>query len=490
MLDMVDLGKKMTKTDFKAKMPALERRINELQRQMKEAGIPTIVVFEGLEAAGKGTCINRLMPALDPRGFKVHPIHPPNEEEAMRPFLVRFWNRLPARGRMAIFDHSWYDRVLFARVEERVTRKQWQRAFEEIMDFERQQCDDGAVLLKFWLHISKKEQADRFRAIRKEKSQAWKIGKEERRQHRRFDEHIEATEEMLERTNTAQAPWVIVESHDQRYALNKIFETIITAWEQALARHQAKAAAAQAAAQLPGKTVTVLSGLNLNQKLKPDAYEKRSKDLQDRLRELEHEIYVRRIPVVIALEGCDAAGKGGAIKRLTENLDPRGYEVIPIAAPTREELDHHYLWRFARALPKAGHLTIFDRTWYGRVLVERIEGFCSAAAWQRAYREINEFEAHLANFGTVLVKFWLHIDQDTQLQRFKERQETPWKQWKITEEDWRNREKWPVYEVAINDMLANCSTSYAPWTIVEANDKLFARVKVLQTVVDAIEAKL
>ncbi len=500
MLEMVDLKKKLDKPEFKKWMDDAERKINELQRRMKDAGVPTIIVFEGLEAAGKGTCINRLMLPLDPRGFKVHPIHPPNEEERLRPFLWRFWNKLPARGRLAIFDHSWYDRCLTERVEKEVSSKSLQNAYEEIQAFERQQTDDGAVLVKFWLHISRKEQRKRFKAILDNPATAWKIGKEEKRQQKQYDKYLEAAEEMFERTNTAFAPWVIVEAHDKQFAIQKIFQTIISVWEAALEKAAQKADAAAAKSKekpakkapkaLPAKNVTILSALDLTKKVAEKEYDEKIDKYQKRLLELEHEIYVRRIPVVVAFEGCDAAGKGGAIKRLTERLDPRGYEVIPIAAPTREELDHHYLWRFARALPKAGHLTIFDRTWYGRVLVERVEGFCSDAAWQRAYREINEFEAHLAHDGTVLVKFWLHIDQDEQMRRFKERQNTPWKQWKITEEDWRNREKWPLYETAVNDMLANCSTSYAPFTIVEANDKLHARLKILKTVIDAIEKAL
>ncbi|MBF0501085.1 MAG: phosphate--AMP phosphotransferase [Candidatus Riflebacteria bacterium] len=519
MLDMVDLGKKLGKAEFKEWMKGAERRINELQRGMKEAGIPTIVVFEGLEAAGKGTCINRLMLPLDPRGFKVHPIHPANEEEAMRPFLYRFWLRLPARGRMAIFDHSWYERVLNDTVEKAISRGEQRSAFDEIGAFERQLADDGALIVKFWMHISRKEQGKRFAAMEKNESLSWKIGKEEKRQHKQYEKYLGAAEEMLEKTNTSYAPWVIVEAHDKQYAVKKIFQTIINTWEGALARVKPLVTAPAAASKVSPKTkeklaekvvekstgtsvdkvagkglaaenVTILSGLDLTKTVSEEEYEKRIAKYQERLLELEHELYVRRVPVVIAFEGCDAAGKGGAIKRLTEHLDPRGYEVMPIAAPTREELDHHYLWRFARNLPKAGHITIFDRTWYGRVLVERVEGFCSEEAWKRAYREINEFEAGLVNFGTVLVKFWLHIDQDEQMRRFKERQDLPWKTWKITEEDWRNREKWPQYERAVNDMLANCSTSYAPFTIVEANDKLHARVKTLKTVIDAIEERL
>lgn len=508
MLEMIDLKKKLSKPHYKKTMVELERRVNELQRACRDAGIPTILVFEGLEAAGKGTCINRLMQPLDPRGFKVHPVHPPTEVEKFWPPLIRFWKLLPARGRLAIFDHSWYEEVMAARVRGETSQSKWQRAFEEILAFERMQADDGAVIVKFWMHISKKEQAKRFREMESNKALKWKIGKQEWKQHQEYPKFIKAAEEMMERTSTAAAPWIIVESHDRRFATVKVFETLISTWEAALEKHrlaektknpavtergpraESRGSRGTAPEKIAPRNVTVLSKLDMSQKLSRAEYERQVDKLQDRLRELEHLIYAKRIPVIICYEGCDAAGKGGNIKRVVGNLDPRGFEVIPVAAPTKEELAHHYLWRFANCIPKAGHITIFDRTWYGRVMVERIEGFCSQEAWQRAYREINEFEAHLAGYGTVIVKFWLHIDQAEQLRRFKERQRLKWKQWKLTDEDWRNRKKWPQYEAAINDMLANTSTSYAPWTIIEANDKYFARIKALRTVVRAIEKKL
>ncbi len=493
MLEMIDLKKKLSKAHYKKTMVELERRVNELQRACKDAGLPTILVFEGLEAAGKGTCINKLMQPLDPRGFKVNPIHPPTEVERFWPFLIRFWKLLPARGRLAIFDHSWYEELLAARVQGEVSSSKWQRALDEVLAFERQQADDGAVMVKFWMHISKKEQAKRFKEMESNKALKWKIGKAEWKQHENYGKHIKTAEEMMERTSTARAPWIIVESHDRRFATVKVFETLIATWEAALERQRTALRSIPTSAapdKIVPRNVTVLSKLDMSQKLPRAEYERQVDKLQDRLRELEHLIYTKRIPVVICYEGCDAAGKGGNIKRLVGNLDPRGFEVIPIAAPTKEELAHHYLWRFANCIPKAGHITIFDRTWYGRVMVERIEGFCEPSAWQRAYREINEFEAHLAGYGTVIVKFWLHIDQNEQLRRFKERQRLKWKQWKLTDEDWRNRKKWPQYEAAINDMLASTSTSYAPWTIIEANDKLFARIKALRTVVRAIEDKL
>jgi polyphosphate kinase 2 (PPK2 family) len=300
---------------------------------------------------------------------------------------------------------------------------------------------------------------------------------------------------MFERTNTAYAPWTIVEATDKRYRIIKIFKTLADAMQTALNAKLEKAppkrtARASVSVQALKEMETVLDKVDLTQSLKRKEYEEQLKEYQFRLRELEFRCFDERRAVIIGYEGWDAAGKGGNIRRVTEALDPRGYSVIPIAAPKGDDATHHYLWRFWRQLPKAGHLAIFDRTWYGRVLVERIEGFCSEAEWRRAYQEINEFELSLTNFGTILVKFWLHISKEEQLRRFKEREKIDYKQYKITEEDWRNREKWDAYRQGVVDMVQNTSTSYAPWTIVEANDKLFARIRALSTIVAAIERGL
>lgn len=234
----------------------------------------------------------------------------------------------------------------------------------------------------------------------------------------------------------------------------------------------------------------MLETVDLTLKLSPDEYRVRLIQAQVRLAQLGFQVYKQQRPVILGFEGWDAAGKGGAIRRLTERLDPRGYVVHPISAPKGDDAEHHYLWRFWRRLPEAGQIAIFDRTWYGRVMVERIEGFCTEEEWRRAYREINEFERQLVDFGTILVKFWLHIGKEEQLARFEDRKGTAYKSWKLTDEDWRNREKWDVYIQAVEDMLLKTSTTSAPWTVVPANDKLYSRVCVLETVVKALESKL
>ena len=494
MLEALDLALSLSKEEFKKKMDGLERRMGEMQRKARELGIPIIVVFEGWDAAGKGTMINNLMLALDPRGFKVYPIGAPTQEELLRPWLWRFWIKTPEKGRIVIFDRSWYGKVLVERIDNIVNKKEIARAYEEINAFEHQLTDDKAVVIKFFLHISKKEQAKRFKRLAENKATAWKVTDDDRRHHKQYTEYAKAIEEMLERTDTGWAPWHLIESHDRRHAVAKVFSIIADTLERTCESetdpvlNTAKKTAVRR--QAIDASSPVLQKADLDRSLTRVEYEKSIKDLQEQMNHLEHEIYTARIPVVIAYEGWDAAGKGGNIKRLVRGMDPRGFEVVPVAAPTPTELRHHYLWRFWNEVPKAGHITIFDRSWYGRVLVERVEGFCTEKDWRRAYQEINEMEEHWTRFGMVVIKFWLQISRQEQLRRFKERQRLTYKQWKITEEDWRNREKWNVYEMAVNEMILRTDTAHSPWTIVEANDKLYARVKTLRTAVDRIKEAL
>ena len=493
MLEKIDLSKKVDKKTYRRVMDEAEEKLGLLQRECKDAGIPVILVFEGMGAAGKGVQINRLIQALDPRGFDVYACDRPTEDEQMRPFLWRYWTKTPAKGRIAVFDRSWYRSVQVDRFDGLTREDKLGDAYQDILSFEKQLCDDGTVIMKFFLYIDKDEQKKRFKKLEGSKETSWRVTEEDWNRNKDFDRYLKMNEEMLEKTDTDYAPWVIIEAVDKDYAALKIVSTVMDRLEYEL-EHRRPEDGKQAQRQ-ESKTRErfkngVLSGIDLSKSLTEEEYKTRLKKLQKRLAELHSELYRLRIPVVIGFEGWDAGGKGGAIKRLTSNLDPRGYRVNPTAAPNDIEKVHHYLWRFWNSVPKAGHIAVFDRTWYGRVMVERIEGFCSEAEWRRAYQEINEMESHMANAGAVVLKFWLHIDKDEQERRFKERQANPAKQWKITDEDWRNREKWDQYEEAVNEMLIRTSTTYAPWIVVEGNDKRYARVKVLQTVVDALEKKI
>jgi polyphosphate:AMP phosphotransferase len=495
MLKNIDLTREVPKAEYKRLKADADLKLAALQRQSKALSIPIIVVFEGWSAAGKGTLINEMILPLDPRGFSVYSTRDPTEEDTFYPFLWRFWKRTPTRGRLAIFDRSWNRRVVADSVAGLMKGEQLRQAFDDIRSFERQLSDEGVVIVKFFLHISKGEQKRRFEALRASPSTAWRVTKEDLRQHEQYGDYLAAAEHMLTETDADYAPWTVVEAHDRRFATLKIFGIVIETLERAVATAERKAEASVPRPQDPISPrntfkTSALDHVDLSKSLTPEEYSVRLKKAQAALRELEHEIYVRRVPVVIAYEGWDAAGKGGNIRRLTQNLDPRGYEVVPVAAPNDIEKAHHYLWRFWAQMPKAGHITIFDRTWYGRVLVERVEGFCTEGQWRRAYREINGMEQHLVHFGAVVLKFWLHIDPDEQLRRFREREGLSHKQWKITEEDWRNREKIGEYREAVEEMLYRTSTPYAPWTIVESNCKRHARVKILETVCKAIRKRI
>ena len=507
MLDQIDLTKKMEKEEYKTRMENMMPRLSRLQRECKELGIPVMIVFEGFGAAGKGVQISKLISALDPRGFSVYAIDGESKDEQLRPFLWRFWTKTPEKGRIAIFDRSWYRRVLVDRFDGVTTSKELSYAYEEINSFERQLTDGGYVIIKLFLALDKKEQKKRFKKLMESKSSAWRVTEADLKRNKEYDEYKKMNDEMLQRTDTDYAPWHIIEATGREFATAKIYSAVIAAMEQKIQEVKQKKEA-KAKEDVPKKQDTTdkaaektngedavlrtssLNSVDLSLSYTKDEYKEKLEKLQNRIQELHGELYQKRIPVILGFEGWDAGGKGGAIKRLTEKMDPRGYQVNPTASPNDIERAHHYLWRFWNNVPKKGHIAIFDRTWYGRVMVERIEGFCTKDEWSRAYKEINDMEANWVHSGAVVLKFWLQIDKDEQARRFKERMENPEKQWKITDEDWRNREKWDQYEQAVDDMLVHTSTTYAPWIIVEGNSKYYARIKVLQSVVDAIEKRL
>ena len=513
MLEKIDLKKKLEKKEYDLIMGELAPKLSLLQRECKAAGIPITIVFEGWGASGKGTFINQLIGPLDPRGFKVFTIQKTSEEEAMRPFLWRFWTKTPAKGRIHIFDRSWYRKVVEEQFDEKKAQKVKTDVIGEILNFEEELVTDGMVIIKFFLHISKKEQKSRFENLEESKKTSWRVTESDWQQNKEYEKYLEIFDNMIAKTDTAFAPWTIIEASNKEYAISKIMSAVVEQLTLALSQNQKKQnmqVTKQVASKVESETDTegdllkkeeirkiekslkldVLGKVDLSLSLEKEEYKRKLKELQEKLAILHFEMYKYRIPVVLAFEGWDAGGKGGAIKRVTENIDPRGYEVIPVAAPNDIEKAHHYLWRFWNAIPKAGHMTIFDRTWYGRVMVERVEGFCTENEWQRAYKEINQMEEHLTNFGCIVIKFWMNIDKEEQLKRFEERQATPEKQWKITSEDWRNREKWDAYTEVVNEMIIRTSTTNAPWVIVEANNKYYARIKVLESIVSALEERM
>ena len=476
--------------ELKQRLKAAEEKLSQQQMKLKEKRLPVLVLIEGWGAAGKGSAIGQIIKNIDPRFFKVFSMpSTPTEEERRRPFLYRFFEKIPEAGKFTFLDSGWMDQIMKERLDGKLDDKAYAQRVDSVKRFERGLTDNGYLVLKFFFHISKKEQESRIEALLSEKDTAWRVSEGDLWQNRHYDKCLEAFDRYLDDTNTPSAPWYIVDSKSKKFAELQVMETLCMGIETALHNESLAVPLLQNAfplIKMPKLRDVPLEGKTLDE----EEYKKELKELQAKLGQLHNRLYRKRVPVIIAYEGWDAAGKGGNIKRLTGALDPRGFEVHPIASPEPHEKARHYLWRFWTRLPKDGHIAIFDRTWYGRVMVERLEGFCSENDWQRAYYEMNEFEQELHNWGAVILKFWVQIDKDTQLARFTERQNTPSKQWQITDEDWRNREKWDLYEQAVDEMLQKTSTTYAPWHILESVDKKYARIKALHIVIDALEKAL
>ncbi len=487
MLEKLDLAQKVSKEEYNSVMATLGERLGKAQRLAREAKKPIIIVFEGWRGARRSALINEMMQQLDARGFNVYSTVRMSEEAHEQPFFTFFWKHLPAHGHIAVYHRSWYYLKNAYEVQQDAEHcKCLDISFEHINNFEKMLTDDGYLILKFFLHLSPKQQKKNIAQNAKTLGKAWRDLSPAIDESEEYDKFYARYEKMLEATDKVNAPWHLVAADDGRSARLKVFTALADSVEAALAAPQAAPAPAVRAAA----NYDVLSKVNANKELTKEEYKTQLEKYQKRLAQLQIEMFKAQIPVVIGFEGWDAAGKGGAIRRLTAALDPLGFSVHPVAAPNVVEREFHYQWRFWINLPQPGNITIFDRTWYGRVMVERIEGFAKPHEWQRAYDEIKDMEAQWAEHGIAIAKFWLQIDKDEQLRRFNDRQNDPNKQWKITDEDWRNREKWDAYEEAVNEMLVRTDTSYAPWTVVEGNNKYYARLKVLKTVIDLFESKL
>ena len=489
MFETAELERRVSRSQYKEQVPQLRIELLAVQEQLRQARFPTIVVFAGVVSAGKSETINALNEWMDPRGIITRAFDPPSEEERERPEYWRYWLALPPKGKIGMYLSAWYDRPLLDRAYGRSDQAAFDQNLNRIAVFERELVDDGALLLKFWIHIGKKAQKKRLDALEKDPLTRWRVTEREKEHWKLYDQFEQTADRLLHKTNTPTAAWQIIAGGDHNYRNLTVASAVRDAIRQRLTAASAKPTTSADLDDLP-RIPNVLTQLDMEQKLPKRDYKVVLEKYQGRLNQLAQKAYEERVSTILVFEGVDAAGKGGAIQRLTAALDARAYQVIPVAAPTDEEHAQHYLWRFWRYLPRAGRVTIFDRSWYGRVLVERIEDFASDAAWRRAYGEINDFEEQLIDHGTVVAKFWIHIDKDEQLKRFKAREATPYKRWKITDEDWRNREKWDHYEAAVDDMVTHTSTAFAPWTLVEGNDKRFARIKVIKTLCRQLEGAL
>ena len=493
MFESAELGHAINKATYKKEVPLLREALLAAQYDLlKKAEFPVIILISGVDGAGKGETVNVLNEWMDPRHIETHALDTPGCEELERPPMWRYWRVLPPKGKIGIFFRSWYSDPISAALHRTATNSELDQQMERIIRFEKMLADEGALILKFWLHLSKESQRTRLKALEKDPATRWRVTEKDWKNFKIYDRFRIVAEHALRQTSTPEAPWTIIEGADPRYRYLAVGKAILQALKSRLDVTESCSPTSISLPPIIPKldTLSVLNRLDLSLKMGKKKYEESLEKYQGKLNLLTREAAFRKISVVLVFEGLDAAGKGSTIRRITGGLDARYYRVIPTAAPTDEERAQPYLWRFWRNLPRLGHFAIFDRSWYGRVLVERVEGLCSPADWMRAYGEINDFEEQLIRNRTIVLKFWLHISREEQLRRFKERENTAFKNFKITPEDWRNREKWEQYERAVCDMIDRTSTEISPWTLVEADDKQYARIKVLKTLCERIEKEL
>ena len=495
MFEAAEIGHKLPKGEYKRIEPQLRADLLDAQYELSRDGrFPVVILISGVRGAGKGETVNLLNEWMDPRHIHTHAFDNPTDEERDRPPMWRYWRALPPKGKIGMLFGSWYTAPIIDRVFKRTRPADLVQSLDEIRRFERMLADDGVLLLKFWFHLSKKRQKERLKALQADSQTSWRVTQRDWDFFKYYDRFYRVSEDALRQTSLPWAPWTVVEGSDPQYRVATVARTLLEAMRSRI--NQASVAAAAPPRDAlpplvrPADGRDVLNQLDLSKTLPKKAFGTELARQQQRLALLTRHPGFRQRHVVAVFEGMDAAGKGGAIRRITGALDARLYRIIPIAAPTDEERAQPYLWRFWRHVPMKGRFTIYDRSWYGRVLVERVEKFAAPADWERAYSEINDFEAQLAHNGGIIVKYWLQISKEEQLRRFQEREKTLHKQFKITEEDWRNRKKWDQYQLAAAEMVERTSTTAAPWTLVPSNDKYQARIQVITSLCDRIEAQL
>ena len=491
MFESAEIGHKLKKSEFKREEPMLRQRLLDLQYRLLENGkFPVVILVNGVDGAGKGETVNLLNEWMDPRHIHTHAFGAMTDVEREHPEMWRFWRALPPKGRIGILFGSWYTDPILRRVMGHEKRAEFERRLGRIRRFERMLVAEGAVLLKLWFHLSKKAQKKRLKELSAHKQTAWRVGPGDWQRFKSYDEFADVCEDALRETSSGEAPWEVIEGSDHEYRSLTAGRML----EQALAE-RLKGAAPTLSPPVPPPAPpidgrTLLASYDYKRALSREAYAKKLLKLQARLNELTRSKKMADRSIVMVFEGMDAAGKGSTIRRLTHAMDARFYRVVPVAAPTDEERAQPYLWRFWRHIPGHAKAAIFDRSWYGRVLVERVEKFCSELDWMRAYGEINEFEEQLTESGAIVAKFWMAITPAEQLRRFKAREKTSYKRFKITPEDWRNRKRWPQYEQAVNDMIERTSTDHAPWNVIASDDKLFARIETLERLCERIDSTL
>jgi polyphosphate:AMP phosphotransferase len=491
MFESAEIGHKLNKPEYRREEPKLRQALLDAQYDLLEKKkFPVVILVNGVDGAGKGETVNLFNEWMDPRHILTHAFGESNDEESVRPEMWRFWKALPPKGKIGILFGSWYTDPILKRVMGHEKRAEFERRLESIRHFERMLVAEGTLVLKLWFHLSRDAQKKRLKKFAADPKTAWRVAPGDMERFRHYDDFVGVSEVALRETSTGEAPWHIIEGSDPEYRSLTAGRLLLDALKRRLKGPPPIVSPAAPPPEPALDDRDVLNTADYKRALSRKEYEKKLEKFQAEINLLTRHKSMRGRSVIMVFEGMDAAGKGSTIRRVTRAMDARFYHVIPVAAPSEEERAQPYLWRFWRHIPRHGHAMIFDRSWYGRVLVERVEGYCDEAGWMRAYHEINEFEEQLVDNGAIVLKFWLAITPREQLRRFNERKNTPYKRFKITADDWRNRKKWPAYERAVSDMIERTSTDIAPWNVIASDDKLWSRVEVLKCLCKTLDERL
>jgi len=491
MFESAEIGHKISKTAYSKELPKLRKALLDAQFAVRKTQkFQVLIVVGGVDGAGRGHIVKLLNEWMDARYIETNALTNAAEHDPLHPPMWKFWNVLPSRGKTGIFFGSWYTAPIVNRVFKRISGTAMDKALSMIVNFEKMLSDEGVLILKFWFHLSRQEQKKRLKKLKKDSKKGWRVNPIEKKHYLLYDKFRAVSEKALMVTDTAEAPWIIVEAADERYRALTVGKELLAALKKRLSD---KTLAKQTRLTHPVTKLDdkiLLRSFNYKKNIKETEYKNKLLKLQQKLNELVAKAAEQSRSIIVVFEGMDASGKGSAIRRISGALDPRNYRIVSIAAPTDEEKLHPYLWRFWRHIPSSGKFVVFDRSWYGRVLVERIENFCSASDWRRAYSEINDFEVQVTDGSAIIQKFWMGITQDEQLKRFKAREKIGYKNYKLTGEDWRNRRKWNLYEEAAGEMISRTGTINAPWKIIASNNKHYAHIIVLKTLCNHIEKSL
>lgn len=472
----------ISKAQWRQKATDLRMRLLQLQRRLRDADFPLILVFGGVDGAGKHEMANQLTEWLDPRFIQTLAYPHPQELPPWDVPMLRYWRDMPPKGQIGIVLSGWYTAPLLSHVRAEIDENDFAAQLRQALHFEQDLVADGALLLKFWMHLDADSQRQRLQELMADPMTLWQVQPRDWAHLHSYADFMHSTSLLLHESEQAGQAWQVIDGRKSRPRSLAVAEHIAQALEQRLEK-------APPAPQIPAPAAAVdrLSSVEQH-RLSKSSYAERIRQGQGQLFLHSQRLRALQRSLVLVFEGWDAAGKGGAIRRLLQALDARFLRVHRVAAPDAQELQQHYLWRFARHFPEPGRIVIFDRSWYGRMLVERVEGLTPEYRWRAAPAEINRFEEQWTDAGHMLLKFWLHITPEEQLARFEARRDDPLKSWKLTDEDWRNRDRWAEYLLAANEMFASTDSPHAPWVLVGANDKRQARVSVLEAVNTALSA--